>query len=197
MNKFFVFLLFILGLFNSNKVYYNTFLNVSQNDNITYYNLIRQLCEIYPKNDETTNKILQTHKTSHINNDNDNDNDKDIDTISNYDETDKKPSYFGLLKQEINDAKYDYIDHVNYMNNELQIKYIKKLKYKLEFYDNLFLDKILDLRIQNKRSPLLHLILLSFFEIFIIPCYPINFIVPVYVIKKFLYLPKFDEDECI
>ncbi|SOV84273.1 Plasmodium exported protein, unknown function [Plasmodium sp.] len=188
MNKFFVLLFFIVSLFNSNKVYYDSFLIISKNGNITYYNIIRHLCEIYTNIDESTNKILQAHKTGHINNEND----KDIDTISNYDETDKKPSYFGLLKQEIKNAKYDYAEHVNYLNNESPKKYIHKLKYKLEFFDDLYIDKITDLRIQNKHSPLLHLYVFTLYSICVI-CPQLLLIIPGYLFKRLSFLGKFDK----
>ncbi|SOV20300.1 Plasmodium exported protein, unknown function [Plasmodium sp. gorilla clade G2] len=136
-------------------------------------------------------KMLQTHIKNHINNDKDN----DIDTLSNYDVTDKKPNYFYLLKQEINDAKYDYTHHVNSLNNDSHRNAIKTLKGKLEFYDNLFLDKILDLRIQNKHSPILDLFVVSLFEILPLLCRPLSFIIPIYLIKRFSFLLKFDEDQ--
>lgn len=68
------------------QIFYDTFLNISENGNITYYNLIRRLSETYSNIDETTDKMLQTYMKNHINNENDN----DIDTISNYDIKDKK-----------------------------------------------------------------------------------------------------------
>ncbi|KYN96356.1 putative exported protein [Plasmodium gaboni] len=191
MNKFFVFFIFILGLFNSNKIFYEKYFNISENVNKNNYYLIRRLCEISSNIDEKTTKTLQTHIKSHINNEKD----KDLDTISNYDVKDKKSDYFRLLKQEINDAKYDYIDHVNFMNNGSHRNTIKTLRGKLEFYDNLFVDKILDFEIQNKPSPLLDLFLLSLFEILHISCPPVTFIIPVYLIKRFSFLHQFDTDQ--
>ncbi|SOS81611.1 Plasmodium exported protein, unknown function [Plasmodium sp. gorilla clade G1] len=189
MYKFFVFLHFILGLFNSNKIFYDTFLNISENGNITYYNLIRRLSETYSNIDETTNKMLQTYMKNHINNENDN----DIDTISNYDVKDKKNDYFYLLKQEINNVRDDYIDHVYSLENESHIKPIQKLRGKLEFYDNLLIDKILDLRIQKKHSPLLDLSALILFHVYYYNPV-IQLIIPAYILKRLSFLRKVDED---
>ncbi|ETW15676.1 hypothetical protein C923_04301 [Plasmodium falciparum UGT5.1] len=189
MNKFFLFLHFILGLFNSNKIFYDTFLNISENGNITYYNLIRRLSETYSNIDETTDKMLQTYMKNHINNENDN----DIDTISNYDIKDKKNDYFYLLKQEINDAKNHYTEHVSSLNNGSHRNSIQTLRGKLEFYDNLFIDKMLDLRIQKKHSPLLYLLLLTLFDLYYL-YHPFKLIIPVYFLKRLSFLRKVDED---
>ncbi|CDO67250.1 Plasmodium exported protein, unknown function [Plasmodium reichenowi] len=188
MNKFFLFLHFILGLFNSNKIFYDTFFNISKNGNITYYNLIRRLCESYSNIDETTDKMLQTHIASHINKENY----KDIDTISNYDVTNKKILNFYLLKQEINDAKDHYIEYVHSLENESHRNAIQTLRGKWEFYDNLFIDKMLDLRIQKKHSPLLNLLLLTLFGMFYL-YRPFKLIIPAYLLKRLSFMDKFDE----
>ncbi|SOV83690.1 Plasmodium exported protein, unknown function [Plasmodium reichenowi] len=188
MNKFFLFLHSILGLFNYNKIFYDTFLNISENGNIIYYNLIRRLCETYSNIDETTDKMLQTHITSHINKENY----KDIDTISNYDVTNKKILNFYLLKQEINNVLDDYIHHVHSLENESHRNAIQTLRGKLEFYDNLFIDKMLDLRIQKKHSPLLNLLLLTLFGTWYF-CSSFRLIIPVYFLKRLSFMDKFDE----
>ncbi|EUR62166.1 hypothetical protein PFBG_05880 [Plasmodium falciparum 7G8] len=163
MNKFFLFLHFILGLFNSNKIFYDTFLNISENGNITYYNLIRRLSETYSNIDETTDKMI------------------------------KKNDYFYLLKQEINDAKNHYTEHVSSLNNGSHRNSIQTLRGKLEFYDNLFIDKMLDLRIQKKHSPLLYLLLLTLFDLYYL-YHPFKLIIPVYFLKRLSFLRKVDED---
>ncbi|SCQ12633.1 Plasmodium exported protein, unknown function [Plasmodium gaboni] len=188
MNKFFVFVIFILGLFNSNKIFYEKYFNISENGNKNNYYLIRRLCEICSNIDETTDKMLQTYMTIPINNENDN----DIDTISNYNVKDKTSNYFNLLKQEIKDVQDDYIYHFYSLKNGSPIKSIQKIKDILEFYDNLFIDKILDLKIQNKYSPLLHLLILTLYEIIIL-CPRLRFILPIYFIPRFALVHKFDD----